>query len=460
MDYYDQEPMALGSEGQANAFAESEQIAAQFSALLEKGDFDAATRLYMHAGEAVGFPLINRFAQNADMSRRLANVFFRAKDYDKAAQICENLGEDQKAAELYDHSGNALAAAECYQRLGEKSLAADRFEKCGHAHQAADLFLELGEHVRAAINFEKASEVFEAGRNYFRGGQEQRALELLQQVPAGSPDELEAVGMISTVLERKGYAELAARRLHALFEQHAIDADSLELGFHLGELELAQGHRDAARAAFEKVANINFGFRDVGDKLKVLQAPADPAAMPEGPMSGAPRHATSEITLVAPEIEDVAKFPVFSELSLPQVRAMYALAETREYQQGDVVIEEGQPGQGLFLVKDGLLRVHLLDDDGSELTVANFPRGAHFGDMTLLDEAPTAGRVVATRQTVVLHISKDRFTAMLQADPALANGVYKAMIRTLCARLRATTRKLLMTRRELSIVRGEPGSAD
>ena len=451
----------LDWQGEVSQYVRSDKILNELISLMLKTDFEAAARLYMRAGDATGDELVKRFAADPDRSKRLANVLFRAKDFLRAAQVCENLGEVDKAAELYEKCNLPEKAAECFLKMGDSLQAADRFERAGNPKRAAALFLEQGNHLRAAINFEKDGNLFEAGRNYFLAEQDHIALETLQKVAVGDKHEIEAVQMICHLLKRQGSPGMAIPRLRALFDGRRLEADLVDLLYRLGELELDHGDRNAARAAFHQIAAFDPSYKDIADRVQRLDSdpglrlpsgiveagsPIEPPGVPFDPVAHL-RPRASSVTLVAPEVEEIADFPVFADLSLQQVRQLFALSQTRQFEPGQILIDEDEPGPGLFLVRTGLVRMVIEDDAGHAVTVADLPPGTHFGETSLLGDAPPMGRLIAVDPTTVLFIARDRFTSVVQSDPNIATGVYRALLRTLSARLRATTRKMLLSAR-------------
>jgi len=451
-------------ESESSQYVRSDKLLNELIALMLKTEFEDAASLYMRAGDAVGDELVRRFAADPDRAKRLANVLFRAKDFSRAAQVCENLGEVDKAAELYEKCNQPEKAAKCFLKVGDTQQAADRFERAGNAKRAAALFLEQGNNLRAAINFEKAGDFFEAGRNYFLAEQDHMALETLQKLEPGAQHEIEAVQMICHLLERQGSPAMAIPRLRLMFDGRRLEPKLVDLYYRLGELELEHGDRNAARSVFHQLAAFDPSYKDVTDRVQRLDSepglvigeaiPSGPSIRPPDDLPGAPfdpaanlRPRASSVTLIAPEVEEIANFPVFADLSLQQVRTLFALSEARQFEPGQILIDEDEPGPGLFLVRSGLVRMLIMDDGGNDVTVADLPPGTHFGETSLLGDSPPLGRLEAIDPTTVLFIARDRFTSVVQSDPNIATGVYRALLRSLVSRLRATTRKMLLSAR-------------
>ena len=108
---------------------------------------------------------------------------------------------------------------------------------------------------------------------------------------------------------------------------------------------------------------------------------------------------------------------------------------------GDVIFRQGDPGEGLFLVVSGRLRVSVAAD-GPERMLYDVGRGAILGEMAALTDRPRAATVQAVRDSDLLLLRVSSFTSLLERSPALVTG----MIRLLVDRLLAVDRLLTADR--------------
>jgi len=453
-------------------FVQASLVHQHLEQLLSQGDFDGAVKLYMREGGESGDSLVQRFAGDKDMSMRLANVLYRARDFARAAQVCRNLGEHGRAAELFDRCGNHQLAAECYYRTDDLENAADRFEKAGFSARAAELFLEAGDRFRAAVSFERSGDAFAAGQQYFTCRHDQKAMEQLQKVPPGSRKELKALGMLATIMVRQGQPEMALPRLREMAQSHEPGPDNLELFFRLGELEYDHGELDAAREVFEKIAEIDSEFADVSAKLllcstgndgeddgleipipaedeepppEVIKAQVcDPSEdIPELPPLAEPEGRAMSVTLVIPEVDQLAEYPLLADLSLQDVRSLFAMSEAREHAAGETILEAGSPSPGLFLIRTGRVEVHVETGADREMTVLDLGEREHFGEAVLLGDEFPLGRVESIEPTTLWFIPRERFLSVVQRSPEVERDVYRALINCMHTNLKQVTRRLL-----------------
>jgi CRP/FNR family cyclic AMP-dependent transcriptional regulator len=117
---------------------------------------------------------------------------------------------------------------------------------------------------------------------------------------------------------------------------------------------------------------------------------------------------------------------LFSQIpgeDLAQV-ALIAVEEPRE--SGEVIFSEGEPGDALYLVIDGKVRVHR-----EEKLLAELAERECFGEMALLDSALRTETVTALNDTNLLKIARDEFHEILAEKPEIAIGIIKVLSRRL-----------------------------
>ncbi|WP_426955180.1 Crp/Fnr family transcriptional regulator [Muricoccus radiodurans] len=102
---------------------------------------------------------------------------------------------------------------------------------------------------------------------------------------------------------------------------------------------------------------------------------------------------------------------------------------------GATLFRRGDPGEGMLLVLDGLVRLHLSTAGGRELTLGLVGRGEPIGEVALVDGGPRSADATAFTPISALMFRHADAGALIAADAALA----LALLRTLAARLRRTT---------------------
>jgi CRP-like cAMP-binding protein len=121
---------------------------------------------------------------------------------------------------------------------------------------------------------------------------------------------------------------------------------------------------------------------------------------------------------------------LFSALAGEDLAEIAVIAEEIERDAGETIVVEGEPGDALYFVLDGRVRVHRGDTAVAELGAREV-----FGEMALLDAAPRSASVSALTDVTLLAIGRDDFDDIMRDRPEVAIGVIKVLVR----RLRAAT---------------------
>jgi flavin reductase (DIM6/NTAB) family NADH-FMN oxidoreductase RutF len=123
----------------------------------------------------------------------------------------------------------------------------------------------------------------------------------------------------------------------------------------------------------------------------------------------------------------LAKVPLFSSLSAPLLEPILRTGERRSYAAGDVIVREGDPGQDLFVILTGTVRV---ERGGRVLQVLS--EGEFFGEVAVLDGRPRSADVIAGAAVDCLLVSREVLRTTLASEPRAA----WAMLEILAGRLR------------------------
>lgn len=131
--------------------------------------------------------------------------------------------------------------------------------------------------------------------------------------------------------------------------------------------------------------------------------------------------------------------PLFQSLTLPQLESISKDVQTRRFNQGEIIFREGDPGQVLYLVRSGQVRIFVNGLDGTETSVILFGRpGDMFGELAVIDGLPRSATAVALDETVLYTVSRESFRYHMQRMPQLALNFLKELTH----RVRYNTRQM------------------
>jgi CRP/FNR family cyclic AMP-dependent transcriptional regulator len=116
----------------------------------------------------------------------------------------------------------------------------------------------------------------------------------------------------------------------------------------------------------------------------------------------------------------LATVPLFRSLAPGEVGAFAALAREKSYPRGSVILFEDDPGDSLFVVREGRVKVVLVAEDGREVILGILGVGEHFGELSLIDDQPRSAHVVAMEESSLLVLRRDDFRRRVEQNPAVA----------------------------------------
>ncbi len=250
---------------------------------LRAEDNEQAAAAFDAAGDAVrAATLRGEAAFKADKPAEAAAFFVAGKDYLRAAELYESVGLMAEAAQAYEAGESWGAAGGVYLRAGLEASAAAAFEKAGELETAAGLFEKLGQLEKAAALFGRAGRTFKSGQAAARAGDREKAIALLQRVPASDEHHREATGLLAQLFIETGRPGLARERVAKTLAGEPVGHGNLDLYYWLALAEAAAGRRDEALSVFKRIQAEDLGFRDVAARVAAL------AAVPPATVAGAP----------------------------------------------------------------------------------------------------------------------------------------------------------------------------
>jgi CRP/FNR family transcriptional regulator, cyclic AMP receptor protein len=128
----------------------------------------------------------------------------------------------------------------------------------------------------------------------------------------------------------------------------------------------------------------------------------------------------------------LCRHPIFRDLDQAALDQLCRYSKTRSVKRGTVVFLKGDPGNSLFAVVKGTVRIGVTSAEGREAVFNIIEPGELFGEIALLDGRERTADAVATSDCELLVIDRREFLPFVQSQPLLA----MKLIDLLCARLR------------------------
>jgi CRP-like cAMP-binding protein len=132
------------------------------------------------------------------------------------------------------------------------------------------------------------------------------------------------------------------------------------------------------------------------------------------------------------------KVPLFGQLGPADLQRVLELARERAYPKNSVILFEDDPGDALYVVATGQVKVVLIGEDGREVILSVLGEGEFFGEMALIDDEPRSAHVIAMEDSTLVVLRREDFQHILLQVPAIA----LALLRELSRRLRRVDEKV------------------
>ncbi len=164
----------------------------------------------------------------------------------------------------------------------------------------------------------------------------------------------------------------------------------------------------------------------------VLKRPGEPVAKPVEPEIDALDEEAHPVRVDARHYLEMSRrllaTPLFGDLKQDELMAVVEGLTLRTWDPGDVLVSEGAPGNSLFLLTTGELRVYVRNPVGRNVEVARLLEGDWFGEVSALSGRPRSATVVAADWVECLELSKPTLDAMAAVHPRVRDRLEAAYI--------------------------------
>lgn len=126
--------------------------------------------------------------------------------------------------------------------------------------------------------------------------------------------------------------------------------------------------------------------------------------------------------------------PLFAGLADEDIRGLMALAKRRTFRNGEVIFHREDPGQVLYVIKEGKVKIRLISPDGQEISLVVFGKGECFGEFAILDGLPRSADAVALEKVECYTLQRSDFHNAIMKNPKIAIQIIEVLTR----RLRST----------------------
>jgi CRP/FNR family transcriptional regulator, cyclic AMP receptor protein len=121
----------------------------------------------------------------------------------------------------------------------------------------------------------------------------------------------------------------------------------------------------------------------------------------------------------------IKNIPLFSELTDQEVTLLAASGSRQRMPNKNVIFQEGDSGEVLFIILSGKVKVILAGKNGKEFILSYLGPGSFFGEMAILESAPRSASVITVEPSEFFLLGQKHLTELLRNHPDIAMKILK-----------------------------------
>lgn len=138
---------------------------------------------------------------------------------------------------------------------------------------------------------------------------------------------------------------------------------------------------------------------------------------------------------LSPRLHRLKNTALFGSLTPLELKIVDGLMHERRYLPEEIVFDEGEEGQALYVVMSGRVRISHNHRQGTQV-VAQLEPGSFFGDLALLDNSPRSAQARAIEACELAVFFRADFVALMETDAVIGYKIALALARHIGQRLR------------------------
>ena len=118
---------------------------------------------------------------------------------------------------------------------------------------------------------------------------------------------------------------------------------------------------------------------------------------------------------------------LFATLKEAQIEAISRILFVSSFYKNQVIFQEGETGDALYLVLKGKVKICLYDEEGREYVLDIISKDGFFGELALIDELPRSADAVAMESCELLIVRRQDFMNLLMEHPTITIEILKVL---------------------------------
>ena len=135
-------------------------------------------------------------------------------------------------------------------------------------------------------------------------------------------------------------------------------------------------------------------------------------------------------------LEILFNIPIFAQLSRREVSSLFNIIHNRSYVAREYIFYQGDPGIGLYIIREGTVRIERKIDSGETFSLATFKAGDFFGELALVDDEKRSASAIADTDVKLAVIFKPDLDDFISRFPKKGVKILQGISHVVAVRLR------------------------
>ncbi len=149
--------------------------------------------------------------------------------------------------------------------------------------------------------------------------------------------------------------------------------------------------------------------------------------------------------------KSLLSIPIFSRLTRRELAVLMNIIHNRIYVAGEYIFYQGDPGLGLYIIRDGEVMIQRKKENGEIVSLASFTKGDFFGELALIDGEKRSASAVSSSDTRLAVIFKPDLDEFIENYPKSGIKILRGISEIIATRLRKLNEDNFNLQNELEI---------
>lgn len=134
--------------------------------------------------------------------------------------------------------------------------------------------------------------------------------------------------------------------------------------------------------------------------------------------------------------EILTTIPMFAQMSKRDLSPLFTIIHNRSYVKGEYIFHQGDPGIGLYIIREGEVRIERKLESSENISLAKFKTGDFFGELALVDDERRSASAIADSDVKLAVIFKPDLDEFILHFPKRGVKILQGISHVSAVRLR------------------------